>query len=835
MCEPPFHLDIPSSRETIFFELVENMLESGESSESLIEMANSLDEEMFAFLEQLKATLQPSGSLSDEKFWATLKLLYPRSLAVKEHIKKLEQDCYQGTWDGLDVWIAAVRKQHQDRLKLIEHALGMTASGALQNLQQLRLGPLMQQTKRLCGPNWKLSLAGLNRMWGFSGGQNLISPDMLSRHICDYADNVLKSWEYLKHANVSGKPDQFRTGWRNLSMSARQTLLRRWHVTEDKVSDAYIQEIAKRQESDWKNIPRKVFKAPLLNVDDLAHSDNLPCLLESRILYHPRQFLPLDGRGVTTGLFCGSLPELRCESRLSLTSEDEKYVFKWSATAPYNPAIIFHQLEAQVEIYRFFCACVEDCNLPANIFGSERQVEALPSSLLSQMVHIDYITSNRIDLALILDLLNCSLEDAQDDLYALRTDAELWAVRLTAQPQGRRSASFLRRVFDRIDRFDRLRALVYKLSSEGLSGSISKLVEIDEFKGYVTLEVILQSTLDEVASTLSKGKWSRRLSSETLSGLLSFILQENTVVWIIGHANVLRVIDRELRRHKIRESLPPDVLVTLHDLSVIAYCLRETQKSHIFRPYGQEHKLARLSQESLAKWDEEARPWHSLADDTTALMGQDLERNLDALISRTTENLQSRHGKFWGSVDASMDAASSGKPTKACVEMIKQNAPLEFASSTDDLNIPPLYDPMTEGPSETRRRISKGRGSTALLPSIEQTKSISFKQGFQSRLTFTIGYTLRTDVSDFWRDLINGKEKVKFTWAQFCVAMTGIGYTITPQGGSGYRFKYDNGSRSHTIVFHEPHGLGVQKLSMGAARKFWLARMQKHVNIEFIH
>lgn len=788
----------------------------------------------FPFLENLNKKYKPSGELSDKNFWRSVLSVHQPLGWVQEFTISLEEQYGSGTWENLDGWIADVRMQMDTRLELLSKLIDINAPGAQTAIHGLQAGPIFTQAKRNLGPHWEQSLDKLYSMWGFPMGKNLIPSDKLSPNLRKHAAAILSAWNSLKDRDRGGMTQQFRAKWTSLDLATRKSFLHEVHEYFHELPDVYIYKIASLQESDWGSIGKRAFKAPLLNVDDLLHSDNLPCLLESRLNDHPRNFLPIDGRGVTAGLFCGCLPGLQCDSRLDDGLVNEKtYSFLWSKKGSYNPAAIIYQLEAQSELYRFLQACVENTSLHLNPPEEEGKVRVSPSSLVAQMARIDCAPSNSVDFPLILNLLNCSLNDAIDDLYDLRTDVDLWSTRMSSTSQDRRSATFLRKVLDRMDCFDRLKILVETLPQDGRSGSISGLGENDEDKGCKALEVALQLALEGITSTFSKGHWPRHISNTTLYGLINLIRDQSTILWVVGHGTVLRAIDHELSKGHDRDRLPPDIMRALHDMSVVAYCLRETQKYHLFHQSSQYERSAHLSLELEDDWKRQKGTLRSLADDTLCLMGQDNGKKLDVLFLIKYMNPLEKHQRFWSKIDDFMDKVSLGKSTRPWFEKIQDDAPLELKAPDNTVQTSPLCAPPPDFPSSTQILRSKRRAPMQNNAS-QSISRIPCKGEAQSKIKITISPTLPDEVYGFWKTLIKGNTKDTFTWSDFLKAMGGVGYKIGSHDGSGYRFEHVKAEKSHAIIFHQPHGYGDQTQPMRNARNWWLSRMQRHVELELV-
>jgi hypothetical protein len=553
---------------------------------------------------------------------------------------------------------------------------------------------------------------------------------------------------------------------------------------------------------------------------------------------HPRLFREIDGNGTFAGLFCASLPKLPCEHRLNIDHTAMDYGIEWQEhpqVMGINPALFFHQLEAQVKIYCFLHDCVTrlatldrtpDLTVTGQLHSGETRI-VLPS-LLEQMAQIDYTEPLSVDLSYIQTLLKCSLDDTWNDLRELRADPELWNTRLNSTPQEGRCKNVLQSTTNRLDYFSRLEALVDGLVEGGRSDPTLDSATIDLFEDYMALEVAFQNVLNGMVPALNIGSWSQRLSSKTLTGLITLLIEEDTMIWPIGHGRVLKVIQRELSHDENCKEIPTNMMHVLHDMSVIAYCLRETQKYCQFVPIGQQLRRAELVDKLASEWEEHPRPWQLLARDTTTLMDEPMSRKLDTLNARRTLDLAKRHEQFWNTIDALMKTASHRKDTREIFDSIQLYAPLDSKLSEKEVEVA-QYQTAETYPSQTQVSKSKSRG--AKLP---DTQSRSVMTGPVRTplpcLTFSVSQALRPNAYNFWKDVSNVRTKTTFRWNDFCIGMGGIGYSLTPQGGSGFRFEYREGNKSYAIVFYRPHD---GKLSPRLAHG-WLCRMRTHVDLQII-
>lgn len=149
-----------------------------------------------------------------------------------------------------------------------------------------------------------------------------------------------------------------------------------------------------------------------------------------------------------------------------------------------------------------------------------------------------------------------------------------------------------------------------------------------------------------------------------------------------------------------------------------------------------------------------------------------------------------------------------GMRSNQVVEMILHHAPLEASPSfVQNTSLPEWtssVDIMLA--TSTKINISKGHSGQMAMPP-EQLAIVPVAKRIPILPTIEIW---RKRDKEFWKELWEGNGEEKFSnWCEF---LTGGGYIITPQGGSGYRFeliKY--GSLLDAIVFHDIHGPGGRK------------------------
>lgn len=796
---------------------------------------HDMTETLREHLRLIKDTLNPPGSLFDTQIWdltkskPNLNWVHGALLNFQETLP--QESCAEpATWENLDNWM---NECHLMLVKQIERDTMIFNDLGVESQEQLLNHAFIRQLKRDLGPQWQASLEGIRRVTGTTKSKRQISAAAMEKSFHLRAEKIFKHWRSLQQMEESKKVERFITEWSRMSQSARRDFLLAKFDHLHESSDPYVHQVANSPASKWQSIASKHFTAPLLNIPELIEGQNLPNFIKSRVFRHPRLFREIDGNGIIAGLFCGSLAELSCERQLMIVHTSENYEIRWLEhlqVSSINPALYFHQLEAQSKTYGFLDDCVDGLDSTPNPLSVGQHPDAEPGleqpSLLEKMAQIDYSEPQQIDLLYIQTLIQCSLNDAFNDLRELRADPELFNTRMNSTPQVRRCETFLKDTFDRIDYFSRLLPRVDELVEEDRANLRLESATIDDLKDYVALEVALKDVLSSIVSTLDIGRWSRRLSSGTLVGLITLLVEKHAIIWAIGHGRVLKVIQRELLDRENRKEVPIRTMHAFNDMSIIAYCLRETQKYRRFVPLGKELEHANLIESCILHLEGSPCLWQSLASDTISLMGEQTKQKLKVLNIRETLKPLERHNQFWLTVDPLMEAASKGKDTQKVYDMVQLYTPLS-PSFHDQEAEAALHELAESSPTQTQLRKGKGR-RPGVQRSLPRSAAKSSERTPLPRLRLSINQALRQDVFRFWNDLCDPETKRTFRWNDFCTAMTAIGYSRTAQGGSGYRFEDSQKEKSHAIVFHRPHD---DKLPPNIARRF-LHRMQVHVDLQ---
>lgn len=197
---------------------------------------------------------------------------------------------------------------------------------------------------------------------------------------------------------------------------------------------------------------------------------------------------------------------------------------------------------------------------------------------------------------------------------------------------------------------------------------------------------------------------------------------------------------------------------------------------------------------------------------------------LNDLVSNDNRSLDEHHSQFWMTVDQQMNKEMG---SSSIVDMIQRQAPI---CTTVTPNMP-ISECSTQdtGPTETQMKKSKGRTVPFETSTPTLRKSVSALPATGPRWQPTVYIKAQKDEA-FWRDLKYDKGQKSF--ANWCEFLTNIGYTKTPQNGSGYRFELvsSEGWR-HAIVFHDIHGKNGNKVSHKIARQSWAGRLEKSVQI----
>lgn len=496
-----------------------------------------------------------------------------------------------------------------------------------------------------------------------------------------------------------------------------------------------------------------------------------------------------------------------------------------------EPAFLgFYQLQALKNTYKFLSSCAQrflsDSETNPGI-PSTSVLDKSPNapskenvSLLVRSSRLDYNGHPKIlDLEYLVGLVQDSLDEMQHDLWQLRQDGELWQNRLTetsARKPGLVS-NLLLALFSRIDTFNAL--------SQHLQGILERRdrLTVPDAPPSTLLEdrealLLVASFYDELQAGFEEGvnrlrntTWSPggRFTA-TFTRLFNMIVEDDPVLKAMRLPAVMKTLDTELG--KIPGSIPLAVSQALNDLSILAVCLRETDKHYYFLSYDQLVNLANTTEERK----KQGRPWLSVARRVLDTLGDEARHKLqDKLHDKSIDRCT-----FWNLIDNHMMRLREVE-LKAVVDEIQRAAPIDDAKRAES---PPVAPFASKGdahrPTQTQVKRSKPKHShqaltfttvplppkppsTRILPEIMPKKHV-----------------------EFWAALQTQGSGQSFRWSEFCDAMKGIGCTMTPMTGACRRFKWEDADRerSFTIVFHEPHP--NDKLTHKQARGWWLRRLQ---------
>jgi hypothetical protein len=429
-------------------------------------------------------------------------------------------------------------------------------------------------------------------------------------------------------------------------------------------------------------------------------------------------------------------------------------------------------------------------------------------------------------------LLKASLDEALDDLWQLRTDATSWLVRMqeVRNSGSGRTSNLLRAMFGRIDVFHVLCERMDALQNKGWCGTQynESMISppsghIDSFKDVISMYVAFRCVLNEALSSMRVISWSpHETTNATFSRLVNMINKDDPTLRVMGLDAVLRVIEREIQEVETQEVIPSAVMQALNDMSVVAVCMRETQKHHTFVPSVNLEYIT-LANQAEAKWMERERPWTSVIQHALRRLDSKMQKLDDVILDKGP--LSERHRAFWKTIDKSWEYDMKTNPV---VDMILSNTPpppLVENTSMRDWTIPEA----TMAASDTKAKLSRRHGSKIQTPSARSTAPSPVEEPQPPRPTITIK---RERDKEFWKEMWKDNGRA-LGFLELCEFLRGGGYTMSYQGGSGRRFELRaaDGSSLDAIVFHNNHGRQEQKVAHHLARQWWGKRIKNHVSV----
>ncbi|KAJ5335704.1 uncharacterized protein N7506_005640 [Penicillium brevicompactum] len=594
-------------------------------------------------------------------------------------------------------------------------------------------------------------------------------------------------------------------------------------------------------------LDKEPFPTPLLNVEDLAEGNVLPDLLQTRSAIHPKMFLSTDTRLVELGYWIKSITQMQVGGRISFYSEtgidEDQYGIQFEPDVfkrPHliDPAIGLHQLIAQKKTYCFLVSCLSAQIGPPvdQITSIGRDKREKPHSLLSRFALLQYKRPDYVDCDYLTDVLTSSADEAMDDLWQLRTDADYWNLRFT--DIDRNASRLLHSVFGHIDLFltnsEKLRVCRNdrQMRSSGNLSTIQFSCDNGQITGAISMHATLRSILNEITSSVRSNAWlGRKAKNKTLRYLYGLVEKSDPTIRLMGFDAVFRTIEQELSGSKPEETPPFPVAQTFHDMSIIAACMQETSK-HLSRILNLDIKYTTLAHDATSEWQERERPWVlPIQGFLKIIQRKGNEFNKEA--RNEDVSLGDRHCKFWNRI---YECVSNWNKTDPIVSMIFSQAPdpsasaptsaptaLELRWRSQDTNTTPTQTKS----KKSRRRQTRQKPGRKILELV-RTVSISFTTG-EPHPRPSIAITATKDI-ECWNWIQNEKGQKRFgQWKEFLKL---IGFDVTHQAGSGYRCVYRSPEGGyHTIVYHDLHGSNDNKLPHHSAQEMWTGRLERHFNV----
>jgi hypothetical protein len=302
------------------------------------------------------------------------------------------------------------------------------------------------------------------------------------------------------------------------------------------------------------------------------------------------------------------------------------------------------------------------------------------------------------------------------------------------------------------------------------------------------------------------------------------IKENDPTLRVIGLRTVLRTIEREMLKHNIGYAMPFPIARALNDMSVVAVCMQETS-NHYLHIRSLVHEYISLAKDAETEWNQRERPWISLIESTLNNLGRRVNK-LKVSISDEEKSLEERHRIFWNTIDECMPKNAT---SSSIVDIIQRDAPIPAAPTfASDLSSIAWSTQGTDlEVTETQKKRAKGR-------KVPSNTSRPLRMAVTASTVVEPPRPLvriqKEEDKDFWNRLLNEKGQTTFrSWVSF---LRSIGFSLTPQLGSGRRFEWESHEGSHhAIVFHEPHGRNGVDLPLYLARELWARRLEDHFQV----
>lgn len=779
-------------------------------------------------------------------------------IPILEHVEFFEAKTGPVDWEHLDAWIdGAIKALRAELMQVFEACRTLrvdlpdcTAADVDDDKlkAQIEESPLMKLNHRLLGPNLCQRQSERMRYVGQSDDCIPRAPDQFQADLDKRTSAIMRAWNRLRVERQAGTLAECQARWARCGPSQRRDSLKALGLSEHPNSDLY----AWVRHAKHENLRPKpsVFMSPLLNVEAICRDNVLPELLECRAKLHPGLFLTIDGRSTGLGIWSGFLPQLRVPGVVKFSFEDEPggqgyygalldhSVQGIRGFVPSNfrellPGLALQQLEAQRRTYdslsslpRFLLEQLpaSEVTKPVSCISTISQ----PPSLLGRASLSDYSGSYKnVDLRYLDSLLKAALDEALDDLTQMRMYSETWmdGLKRTSPSSSGRISTFCRNLFGRIDTFHTLGRHLDSFKERREFGTLELPGDDPSFRAMVAFHTALLSMRDDVLCRLQGRSWSAdKCGNDVVSVLYSMLRSNDSTLRVMSLLHVMMVIDREVKSRGSKTVIPRDIVQLLNDLSILAACLRETEKHYRFaEQFG---SYAQMSNEVDEVERLRERPWLSAAEATLAALDADTKRKLNTHVHDEGIPVDVRHYNFWRAVDGAMRRASpaqAGPGAGTIFNSIQRMAPINKLVQREQPTAANLFYSLGDRKevSETRLKLSKRRNRRP------QTQPVAYTTTSASLVPSLPVIELRNH-KQFWSALLAPSidNKSEFTWQDFCKAMGGIGYEIHPQLGSAHRFQCED--RPGAIVFHKPH---ESKVSRVFARREWLDRLQRHFTL----
>ncbi|KAF4962821.1 hypothetical protein FSARC_9104 [Fusarium sarcochroum] len=638
---------------------------------------------------------------------------------------------------------------------------------------------------------------------------------------------IMDDWGALR---IRKDSDRFGTAWSRLSGSARRKMLQ---DCDSKLSNlphsaVYAWAEGVQARGNFTN------SACWLNVYELSKDDVLPRLLEVRAKEHPRVFRYVDSRLVQFRICNGDLRPLKVVGILShepYTERDEGSSYGCSlircerdgpqiSTGPYeeSPSLGYYRIREQQFVYRFLIKCLRSTlEIDDRGLANKPQSGECSLSMLEEASRLDICTSPRaIDIGLLDSVVQSNLEDATNTLWQIRdSPSELFRLmKSTPSRQAGSMETMLRDLCGRIDRFHTLNRHLVDLRPESLRGSeqmnsleLASLHDEQLRRYAIILHNAFSSVLEELLDHSSEFEGLKD-GTIVFGKMWNLIKTNDPRIRLIGPHVIMRMIEREITQHDMQDLIPPSMSIILSDLSVLAVCLRQTEKYLPFIPRDTEHDtlLTKLRQE----WAIQERPWKGFVETTLGRLNESGKAaKLKVYVLDDNVGEAERFSVFWRTIDEYMrQAAVEDEDRAPDIAYILQNSlpgdiTSKTASTTSTENRTAELTPyQSTSPSQTKLR--KSRGAAPPTSSTERTSSVSGTLiGSQRPPRLIIKSSPRA--REIIRSIFSTSQDhdAEFSWVTMVRMMEGLGFAAKVQGGAGYRFYHR--AVGGAIVFHRPH------------------------------